>query len=102
MLLVPYKSLRISINRIRLEFKGKTDYIRSVSGISVLIESDWNLKFFILQFLLMYRAGINRIRLEFKVVKCRYSSLLAFRINRIRLEFKEKNAATSAAEVKRY
>ena len=31
------------INRIRLEFKGRTD-LRRVTGRTVLIESDWNLK----------------------------------------------------------
>ena len=55
-----------SINRIRLEFKGRTD-LRIVTG----------------------RTGINRIRLEFKDIHRPQVDREIESINRIRLEFKE-------------
>ena len=41
-------SSSVSINRIRLEFKGRPN-LRRVTGRPVLIESDWNLKHFFRQ-----------------------------------------------------
>ena len=61
-----------SINRIRLEFKGGTNCAGANGGKTVLIESDWNLKYFAFP-LSTYRCnGINRIRLEFKAKQCRW------------------------------
>ena len=54
------------INRIRLEFKGRTGTDGNKS-ICVLIESDWNLKSCQGSRSLPFRKSINRIRLEFKV-----------------------------------
>ena len=38
-------------------------------AVGVLIESDWNLKFFDRRVIIAEHGGINRIRLEFKVFK---------------------------------
>ena len=60
-------SLNTGINRIRLEFK--VDQVTVVTHPSeVLIESDWNLKEFVVRLGSCGRNGINRIRLEFKAV----------------------------------
>ena len=58
-------SLNTGINRIRLEFKVSIDIFQRVI-ISVLIESDWNLKVNLAGSHLQYHHRINRIRLEFK------------------------------------
>ena len=54
------------INRIRLEFKGLCDSIKTDSCL-VLIESDWNLKYKLFKNSFASVRRINRIRLEFKV-----------------------------------
>ena len=77
----------LSINRIRLEFKGHFSWLilrvdivliesdwnlkaclqfYSEENGSVLIESDWNLKFAVDHFSGYFFNSINRIRLEFK------------------------------------
>ena len=53
------------INRIRLEFKDLM-LAPSFPCLTVLIESDWNLKFTTILALSLVTC-INRIRLEFKV-----------------------------------
>ena len=55
---------------------------------AVLIESDWNLKEFVIRLGSCGRNGINRIRLEFKVRKAGTGRNTGKGINRIRLEFK--------------
>ena len=60
-----YKLLEGGINRIRLEFKAKESFEKSVK---------W--------------SSINRIRLEFKVAISFSNLALSAGINRIRLEFK--------------
>ena len=62
------QELRISINRIRLEFKVKLDR-NDCSPVLVLIESDWNLKWDDVDEDSEFQEGINRIRLEFKGIK---------------------------------
>ena len=57
----------LRINRIRLEFKGYMAAMLKGSQ-EVLIESDWNLKDVTQIELDSETYGINRIRLEFKVV----------------------------------
>ena len=42
----------LRINRIRLEFKAVSVSAKSADAISVLIESDWNLKTFLNQYLI--------------------------------------------------
>ena len=60
-------SVKMCINRIRLEFKAYAKIVATkVTGL-VLIESDWNLKF-IKASLILIDTSINRIRLEFKVI----------------------------------
>ena len=98
------------INRIRLEFKVHIRIIRVCNpvsvliesdwnlkpeakwrknkGHSVLIESDWNLKALYIKDAIVKGASINRIRLEFKVRKHILLRFLPLCINRIRLEFK--------------
>ena len=76
------------INRIRLEFKDPDERIW-VQGEGVLIESDWNLKF---KTFLLRRARRPVLiesdwNLKMRKWKVRYSST---GINRIRLEFKEE------------
>ena len=56
--------------------------------MQVLIESDWNLKVNPHRSQATLHLCINRIRLEFKVLKIITDSIEARRINRIRLEFK--------------
>ena len=97
------------INRIRLEFKDKGPKIHRRSS-SVLIESDWNLKFAIQLSLVMSNMvliesdwnlkifnifiksergqRINRIRLEFKAFQMQIHKPYIHGINRIRLKFK--------------
>ena len=58
-------SLLDRINRIRLEFKDSRSN-DSDNTFTVLIESDWNLKYLRLSVYYL-SSGINRIRLEFKV-----------------------------------
>ena len=55
--------------------------------MGVLIESDWNLKD-TKDCIIVVPAGINRIRLEFKVSSVIIRERLDRCINRIRLEFK--------------
>ena len=74
------------INRIRLEFKGPISS-SALLHFSVLIESDWNLKYNP-GFSLQIPLSINRIRLEFKVATLVWAVILKLCINRIRLEFK--------------
>ena len=64
-----------------------------LSGIEVLIESDWNLKECENIFTEFGTDGINRIRLEFKAktVQTLEADITAG-INRIRLEFKVYNS----------
>ncbi len=79
--------MRISINRIRLEFKAPcADNIPN--GFSVLIESDWNLKTDAPP-PPAKQSSINRIRLEFKAFGSGNGMLRDMCINRIRLEFKD-------------
>ena len=59
------KAADISINRIRLEFKGCTSFACHFIS-SVLIESDWNLKHAMMD-IDIAAISINRIRLEFEV-----------------------------------
>ena len=54
------------INRIRLEFKGRSLSPAFWNAFPVLIESDWNLKGIPVRFSNMMTKCINRIRLEFK------------------------------------
>ena len=56
--------------------------------VSVLIESDWNLKKMLEIFQELGCCGINRIRLEFKAATPSKNARLGKGINRIRLEFK--------------
>ena len=64
-------SLNTGINRIRLEFKGA--WVNGQEHIlTVLIESDWNLKLFQCDFFIGNRFRINRIRLEFKGYRAMY------------------------------
>ena len=58
-------SLNTGINRIRLEFKDNTPFTYK-RKLTVLIESDWNLKCERTYFYEVRRYCINRIRLEFK------------------------------------
>ena len=55
---------------------------------TVLIESDWNLKIHVFLKCFRFFLGINRIRLEFKVMELSRAIFVALGINRIRLEFK--------------
>ena len=57
--------LNTGINRIRLEFKGRSCFTL-LNAILVLIESDWNLKSVDTPFIKICLHSINRIRLEFK------------------------------------
>ena len=84
----PFVHSRTCINRIRLEFKGKSTVILSRPEKPVLIESDWNLKPSKTAPFLTTPRSINRIRLEFKVFPVVKNPFTYFRINRIRLEFK--------------
>ena len=69
--------------------------------VLVLIESDWNLKGQRRTDSCGCRTGINRIRLEFKVIYNSYDIFSRQRINRIRLEFKgvQKSMKTRQVEV---
>ena len=58
-------AINSSINRIRLEFKANRVTWRTDNRDNVLIESDWNLKYFN-SYAVKEPARINRIRLEFK------------------------------------
>ena len=110
------------INRIRLEFKAlsgeiwpnpkivliESDWNLKVTAtadgvivVLVLIESDWNLKGQRRTDSCGCRTGINRIRLEFKVIYNSYDIFSRQRINRIRLEFKgvQKSMKTRQVEV---
>ena len=60
---------QVSINRIRLEFKDFRQPICRVYRMVVLIESDWNLKRITFLKRIADALGINRIRLEFKVIQ---------------------------------
>ena len=77
-----------SINRIRLEFKGYNHPSKLIATF-VLIESDWNLKQNTGVTKVVAGSGINRIRLEFKVLQLTVPGVEPIGINRIRLEFKE-------------
>ena len=57
------------INRIRLEFKVLRRFILVLDNFTVLIESDWNLKYWSMR-PIEHHSSINRIRLEFKAVPC--------------------------------
>ena len=86
-----YKRWR-SINRIRLEFKGIERGSRYWCWTGVLIESDWNLKHINTGTYLICFPCINRIRLEFKGHQDEATHDDASEgINRIRLEFKVSN-----------
>ena len=78
------------INRIRLEFKGRSLSPAFWNAFPVLIESDWNLKHIIDIVVNAAPVSINRIRLEFKVMKVIGAAATVYRINRIRLEFKDE------------
>ena len=78
------------INRIRLEFKVLSITAFANTG-SVLIESDWNLKYYNL-FSFKKDTCINRIRLEFKEVLKPGRNLRHGCINRIRLVFKDRRS----------
>ena len=56
---------------------------------TVLIESDWNLKYVKRTTVAGKTVGINRIRLEFKGYSEAEQMAAVISINRIRLEFKE-------------
>ena len=60
-----WKKVLLSINRIRLEFKGNSAAVDDGVQQNVLIESDWNLKVKS-KVSGTLKSGINRIRLEFK------------------------------------
>ena len=60
-----------------------------------LIESDWNLKPVTVETVAVRMPGINRIRLEFKVLCISQLLLGSYWINRIRLEFKVALSRTS-------
>ena len=53
-----YQYPPFGINRIRLEFKGARPVIKSASAVTVLIESDWNLK----------QEGENAIQMALRVL----------------------------------
>ena len=82
-----WRSKNCCINRIRLEFKGNCSNI-PWNGQRVLIESDWNLKCNLPASEWTSGNRINRIRLEFKVYNGICCFVFVLRINRIRLEFK--------------
>ena len=61
---------------------------RHLACCQVLIESDWNLKLSLIHANNRFAPGINRIRLEFKVIFMIRFKRCWLSINRIRLEFK--------------
>ena len=95
-----YRCCSHRINRIRLEFKGRTGTDGNKS-ICVLIESDWNLKPFTLS-IVNCCSSINRIRLEFKDLFLTVRNRWQKRINRIRLEFKVLQRSRQEPEAIQY
>ncbi len=77
-----------SINRIRLEFKALQKVHNRLLRVSVLIESDWNLKPYGYE-KVSDEIGVL-IESDWNLKHCQQSRILTSyrRINRIRLEFK--------------
>ena len=80
-----------SINRIRLEFKG-TNATHRKRRQKVLIESDWNLKFFAISAVAESFSVLIESDWNLKVMALYGPVKIKDRINRIRLEFKERSA----------